>query len=116
MVVSWLPLKPGAPPLKSLSFTPAWERNHCGISRPEVELSEPKVKRRPLRTSSSFCWLIGLMPLRALAMKMLWKFTSMSRWAITRAPGFCRRACTPVRPPNHTRSRLPVRKALTAAA
>ena len=32
------------------------------------------------------------------------------------APGFRRRACTPVRPPNQTTSRLPVRKALTAAA
>ena len=116
MVASWLPLKPGAPPAKSLSCTPAWLRNHWGISRPEVELSEPKVKRLPSSTVSCFWFWIGLRPLAVLAMNTLVKAASMSRWAITWAPGFCSRACTPVRPPNHTRSRLPVRKALTAAA
>ena len=116
MVASWLPLKPAAPPANWDGFTPAWPRKYSGINRPEVELSEPKVKRLPFSSLRPFTLVTGLRPLLVLAMKMVWKEASMSRCASTWAPGFWRRACTPVRPPNHTRSRLPVRKALTAAA
>ena len=55
-------------------------------------------------------------PLPSCAMNTLWKSSSMRRCAMARAPGTWSRACTPVSPPNHTMSRSPVRKAVTAAA
>ena len=114
-MASWLPLKPAAPPAKSLGFTPALARKNWGISRPEVELSDPKVKRRPRSADRPGSEVIGRRPLLRLAMNTERKAASMSRWAISWVPGRCSRACTPVRPPNQTRSRLPVRNALTAA-
>ena len=87
-----------------------------GIRRPEVELSEPKASRRPFSSTSWSALVKGRKPLAPLAMNTLVNSASMSRCASTRAPGVCSRACTPVSPPNQTRSRLPVRKALTAAA
>ena len=69
MVASWLPLNPGAPPAKSLNFTPAWLRKYWGMRRPDVELSDPKVKRLPLSSLRPFTLRTGLRPLEVLAMK-----------------------------------------------
>ncbi len=75
----------------------------CGIRRPEVDVSLPKVSVCPARLCNPSTSSNGSSPEEVLAMKRLWNSASMSRWAIAVAPGTRDRAWTPVSPPIQAR-------------
>ncbi len=88
MVASCEPENPGSPN-RSAAVSPASPRKNCGINRPEVDTSLPKVGDLPRSAASPATSGTGSMPAAVLTTNTLVHRSSMSRWASSTDPGRC---------------------------
>src|ERR1700704_1023866 len=113
MVRLWSPEKPTREKTSSGPRPNAFLTKYSGISRPEVEARDPKVKDLPAIAFGNS--LDGASPVLVLAMKNDLNATSSAPCAIASEPATWRRACTPVNPPNQASWTWPLVNAVTAA-
>src|SRR5262249_35132707 len=113
MVRLWSPENPTRANTSSGPRPNALRMKYSGISRPEVDARDPNVNdfpAPPLENPGD-----GASPVLVLATIKDWKATPSAPCAIASDPGTCRRAWTPVNPPNQASWTWPLVNAVTAA-
>src|SRR6266545_2774348 len=114
MVRLWSPENPTREKISSGERpSNALRMKYSGIRRPDVEARAPNVKDLPAIALGKS--LLAVRPVLALAMMKDLKAVSSTPWASASDPATCRRAWTPVKPPNHASCTWLLVKAVTAA-